>query len=265
MSPLVKRILSAVVLGPPVLYASWVGSWPFLGLVALAGGLLAWEWGRLCRGRFDAGGKLLAVMAVMVGLFGAALPLPTLGLIMVAALVVPMANSNTVRPIAVKSGPWLRIGAVYIGVPLLALTWLRHHDRAIFLWLLLLVWATDVMAYAVGRMLGGPKLLPAVSPKKTWSGLAGGMLGAGAVGALAALHEGQPVGLLALLSATLAVWAQAGDLAESWVKRYFGVKDSSQIIPGHGGILDRVDGLLAAAPAAVVFCLADPQRFAHWS
>ena len=243
-----------------MLYATWAGSWAFLVCLALAGGLLAWEWGRLCIGRFEEGAVVLAVMAVAVAVAGQYRPLIGVALVLGAAGIAPMASS-----LGGRAALWLRVGAFYIGIPILALSWLRHHNRAIFLWLLLLVWATDIMAYLVGRTAGGPKLMPRVSPKKTWSGLVGGMLGAAGVGAVAAAYAGQPVVVLAAVSAGLAVCAQAGDLAESWVKRYFGVKDSSQLIPGHGGLLDRLDGLLAAAPAAVLLCLVDPQRFAEWS
>ncbi|MEW5728019.1 MAG: phosphatidate cytidylyltransferase, partial [Pseudomonadota bacterium] len=151
---------------------------------------------------------------------------------------------------------WAGLGALYVGLPSVALVWLRGDPevgRETVFWLLLLVWATDTGAYAFGRLIGGPKLMPAVSPKKTWAGLVGGMICAGAVGlAVAAAVPLPNAAGLAVGSAMLAVVAQAGDLLESWVKRRFGVKDSSSIIPGHGGVLDRVDGLLAAGAAVAL-------------
>ena len=116
------------------------------------------------------------------------------------------------------------------------------------LWLFAVVWATDIGAYAAGRTIGGPKLAPAISPNKTWSGLAGGVALAAAVGAIAAWIQGAvDVVLLAAVSGVLAVVAQGGDLLESRLKRRVGAKDSSNLIPGHGGFLDRFDGILAAA------------------
>jgi phosphatidate cytidylyltransferase len=140
----------------------------------------------------------------------------------------------------------------------LALITIREQGRGPLLWVLFLVWATDSGAYFAGRAIGGPKLAPRISPKKTWAGLAGGMLAAALVGW--AMQNGVMPGAwrLAAASAALAVVAQAGDLAESGLKRYFGVKDSSQLIPGHGGVLDRLDGLLAVAPAVAVLALISP-------
>jgi phosphatidate cytidylyltransferase len=115
------------------------------------------------------------------------------------------------------------------------------------------VWATDIGAYAVGRGIGGPRLAPHWSPRKTWSGFAGGMLCAALAGGATALVLGvSPALPLILVSAGLAVVAQFGDLAESLAKRRFGVKDSSSLIPGHGGLLDRLDGLLAVIPAVAL-------------
>jgi phosphatidate cytidylyltransferase len=147
----------------------------------------------------------------------------------------------------------------YLILPLVALLWLRldpTYGRVAIFWLLFLVWATDTFAYFAGRAIGGRKLAPRLSPKKTWAGLIGGMFGAALVGAVAAiwLDLGSPA-LLALVSAGLAVVAQAGDILESALKRRAGVKDSGKLIPGHGGILDRVDGLVTAAVAAVLIAL----------
>jgi phosphatidate cytidylyltransferase len=142
-------------------------------------------------------------------------------------------------------------GMPYIAVPSAALVWLRPLPDGFqtVLWLLCLVWATDIGAYAAGRTIGGPKLMPRVSPKKTWAGLIGGVVSAAAVGAGVAAWLGLSALGFAVVSGGLAVVSQAGDLFESWVKRRFDVKDSSNIIPGHGGVLDRVDGVL---PVAVV-------------
>lgn len=254
-----QRILSALVLAPLALAAVWYGSWAFVLLASLAGGLLAWEWTRLCLGRFGAGGVVLGLMAVTVAVLGLTGPLWGLLVIVTAAVAAPLAQSA-----AGRSNWWMVSGALYIGLPTLALVWLRSQGRETILWLLFLVWATDIGAYAAGRAFGGPKLLPRVSPKKTWAGLAGGVVSAGLVGAGVALATNLSPWLLILVSAGLAVVAQAGDLAESSVKRHFGVKDSSSIIPGHGGVFDRLDGLLAAAPVVATLCLAFGGGLPQW-
>jgi phosphatidate cytidylyltransferase len=123
-------------------------------------------------------------------------------------------------------------------------------------WLFAVVWATDTAAYISGRLIGGPKLAPRFSPNKTWAGLIGGALAAALVGVIAATLMGDaPMPSMALASAGLAVVAQAGDLVESALKRRFGVKDASTLIPGHGGVLDRLDGMLFAAPVFVALMM----------
>lgn len=138
----------------------------------------------------------------------------------------------------------------YVGLPLVALLVLR--DRAdgflLTLWTFIAVWATDIGAYFAGRAIGGPKLAPRISPSKTWAGLGGGVAAAWGAGALVA-SQGQLPAALLYLGAPMAVLAQAGDLFESWLKRRAGVKDSGTLLPGHGGVLDRLDGLV---PVAIV-------------
>lgn len=147
-------------------------------------------------------------------------------------------------------------GAIYVGLPVLALLWIRAREGgfALALWTLAVVWATDIGAYFAGRAIGGPKLAPRISPSKTWAGLAGGVVSAGIVGWALAQAAGLPV-RMAVASPLLAVLAQGGDLYESWLKRRAGVKDSGNILPGHGGILDRLDGLVPVAPAAALLLL----------
>lgn len=144
---------------------------------------------------------------------------------------------------------WLVGGSLYIVLAVLAAFWIRHDARAglaTFLWLLAAVWATDIFAFFAGRAIGGRKLAPVISPNKTWSGLAGGVTAAALVSIAFAHLAGTSMAWLALWGALVAVAAQTGDLLESAMKRRFGVKDSGHLIPGHGGILDRVDGLLSA-------------------
>ena len=153
------------------------------------------------------------------------------------------------------------IGVLYLGLNLMALIWLRSQPeigRDLTFFLLLSVWAVDTGAYFAGRLIGGPKLAPRFSPSKTWAGLFGGMAAAAAIGLLWAFIAGARQPQLALLLGPLiAVIAQTGDIMESALKRRAGAKDSGNLIPGHGGILDRIDGLLLAAPffALYQFCL----------
>jgi phosphatidate cytidylyltransferase len=153
---------------------------------------------------------------------------------------------------------WQCTGITYIALPTISLLWLRSMDKgfAITFWLILCVWATDIAAYFAGRAFGGWKLMPRVSPSKTWSGLAGGIVGAAIIGALTAIIMGTPHPVwLIIISGFLAIIAQIGDLFESWVKRFFGVKDSGTMLPGHGGILDRVDGIVTVAPFVALLML----------
>lgn len=243
-----KRTLSAVVLGPAALACIWFGSEAWMALMALAAVGLGVEWAGLC-GRKVLGWPGLAVpcalvlsgVAAALGLWQAAVGLLVLG----SFLVLQTGHSRA-----------LAAGVPYVGLPLMALMWLRDRGdagRADVLFLIAVVWASDIGAYLAGRLLGGPKLAPSISPGKTWSGAVGGLLVAMAVGeAVAQSMAPAPYGRAAAAAAVLGVVSAGGDLFESWVKRRFGVKDSGRLIPGHGGLLDRLDGLLAAAPAALV-------------
>ena len=146
---------------------------------------------------------------------------------------------------------WLIVGLFYIGLPCLALLSLRAnplYGQEILFWLLSIVWAADTGAYIFGRLIGGLKLAPVISPNKTWSGFLGGIILASITGSLMALILKLEATIIMLtFSAFVGALSQAGDLVESWFKRYFKVKDTGSIIPGHGGLLDRVDGLLLAA------------------
>ena len=150
-------------------------------------------------------------------------------------------------------------GLIYIVLAMLALGWLRANPAAglaTILFLLAVVWSSDVGAYAAGRLIGGPRLAPSISPGKTWSGAAGGLVAAVIVGAVAARLWHGPFGPAMVAAGALGIASQLGDLLESAAKRQFGVKDSSHLIPGHGGLLDRLDGLIAAALLAGGWILA---------
>lgn len=244
-----KRVVSALILVPVALVAVYLGRPVWDALVALMGLLMAWEWARLCEGgRLGRVGVAMMIVAVAVVAAGAVVGVvPGLLIVGTAAVLVWVGA----RLESARNPAWLAAGVVYVCIPCLAMGWLRaipEDGLATLLWVLVVVWATDTGAYVAGRTIGGPKLAPRISPNKTWAGLIGGMAAAAAVGFAASLLCSDVPGSVAIpLSAALAAVEQGGDLFESAVKRRFGVKDSSQLIPGHGGVLDRVDGLLAVS------------------
>lgn len=248
---LVRRILSALVLAPPCLAAVYYGSPWFELMLALAAFEMAREWVRLC----DSGRSMPTAAILAVGSI-AAIGLASrigMGEAVLAVVATALVTFVVVLPRGRTLATWLAAGAAVVALPCLAFISLRFATgpgRELCFWLLAAVWATDIGAYAVGRTVGGPKLWPRVSPKKTWSGLLGGVVAAGIVGYATSRLLGNDHALALIVAGfVVAVVSQGGDLAESAVKRHFGVKDAGMLIPGHGGLLDRVDGLITAAPA----------------
>jgi phosphatidate cytidylyltransferase len=216
-SNLALRVISSALLAPLTIAVAWVGGLLFVAFWTIAASIVLWEWTGLVK--TPAGPRTLGALA-----------------------------------------GWMVAGLIYAGALLLAPILLRRDPALGFpalLFLFAIVWATDIAAYFAGRAIGGPKLWPAVSPKKTWSGAVGGALGAVVAGLTLVKLAGLAVApALVLVAFVLSVVAQAGDLLESAIKRHFGAKDSSGLIPGHGGLMDRLDGFLTAAAAAVMVGLA---------
>lgn len=253
MSNLRLRILSALVMAPAVLLLTWLGGFPFRLLVVAAGIAIFYEWAHMAglarnRAAGAAYGLLLAVPLLMTG----AGVSPDVALV---ALLPVVFAALAVGSFA-GQGAWGAAGIAYAAVPCIAFAALRDTGAsglAAIGFLFAVVWATDVFAYFVGRAVGGPRLAPSISPGKTWSGAAGGaVFGVLAGTALALAIGAEHWRILAVASLFLSVASQIGDLFESWIKRRFGAKDSSRLIPGHGGVMDRVDGLVAAATALYV-------------
>jgi phosphatidate cytidylyltransferase len=247
------RAASAIVLAIPTIAAIAWGRPALEAWVAVAVVLMAREWHMLCGGTAWSASRL----ALMIGGL-AALALAAVDRVP-AAIVVALVGAPLVYVLARRETGakprFLAVGLPYIALPAIALSWLRAQPDTGFLnlaWVFGVVWATDIAAYFVGRTFGGPKLAPRISPGKTWSGAIGGAAGAGVVGAGLALGAGADPLPVVLASLAVSVVAQGGDLAESAVKRHFGVKDSGAIIPGHGGLFDRADALLGAAPVAAL-------------
>ncbi|HEX6113509.1 MAG TPA: phosphatidate cytidylyltransferase [Geminicoccaceae bacterium] len=247
------RLLSALALVPIALAVVAAGGWIYVLGVALLVTLMAREWRRLseaCFGRRYS--RLAGATTLVVGLGAttiAALGRPREAVLCVLIGVTLASVGAWARGAAAM---WAGIGVALIGLPAVALVWLRSVPElglGVLLWLLIVVWTTDTAAYAVGRRVGGPRLAPSISPGKTWSGLGGGVIGASLAGAITLWALGsERLVHAAGLGAAFAVLAQLGDLAESALKRRAGVKDSGSLIPGHGGVLDRVDGFLLTAP-----------------
>lgn len=254
-SDLWTRVLSAAVMLPLALACVWVGGVAFAAMVALASIGMAFEWLHLCKAPVGPRSVLMfASLPLAVLLTAAGAPGTALGVLVLVTI------AATIRLRAIGSARLLPFGTLYIGPAAVALVWLRDapvHGFTNVLVLLLIVWATDVGAYVVGRAVGGPLLAPRISPGKTWSGAVGGLLAGIAVGFAAAFIFGlwAAAWQAALFAGLIGCVGQAGDLFESSLKRYFKVKDSGHLIPGHGGLLDRLDAILAAAPAGALLAL----------
>lgn len=251
MADLKLRFISALILGPLVLLIAWRGGEAFFALALLGCALFLKEWLAIVGAR-PAGLPALAGFATLLTVAGL---IYTGHELWALAALAAGAGLSILSARAGKTGFWTAEGILYSSLALGALMLLRRGSEGelhIF-FLLAVVWVTDVAAYFTGRKLGGPKLWPRVSPKKTWSGAIGGLVfGAlGGLGVVAVLGQGGTLSWFAFGLAVSAV-SQGGDLLESAIKRRFGVKDSGRLIPGHGGIMDRIDGLVAAAIFAVL-------------
>lgn len=248
------RVMSGIVLVVVALGITWLGGWIFAALWCAAGVLMAAEWIDLAAAR----PRRALVLAAAAGLVGLAIvtrtgPWPAAPVLIVGATLVLLAliGASTRDRLWAVSG--LGYAVPVVVVPIVVRDRADLGLAAVF-WLFAVVWATDIAAFFVGRRLGGPKLWPRVSPGKTWSGFAGGLIVgtlAALVVALLAMRAGQSLPLslpaLAAAAALASIASQLGDLGESALKRYFSAKDSGHLIPGHGGVMDRLDGFVAVA------------------
>ena len=250
-SNLVLRVLSALVMAPLALAAAYVGGWLFILFWAAAAIAVLWEWIALVAGAghrliFSAAASAIGVAAALVG---RGRPIAAMLVFCLGALAAVIFATRDRRV-------WIGAGVFYAAAMLLAPVLLRGDESLGLQALLLLfvvVWSTDIFAYFAGRAIGGPKLLPAISPKKTWAGAIAGTAGAMLLATAGAAYLGSfDLAAIAALALLLSVVSQIGDLLESSIKRRFGAKDASHLIPGHGGVMDRLDGFWAAA---VIACL----------
>ncbi len=254
-----SRVIAAAVMIPLAIGLTWVSGWPFSLLILFCAGMIAREWARLCGGAQSyipslalATGALLIIAGSSatgrydIGLGGCVVLYIALGRVPIGL--------NTQR-----GREWLAAGSLAIVPAGLSLIWLRNipgDGFDLIVWLFAVVWTTDTAAFLVGRAVGGPRLAPTISPAKTWTGSLAGLAGAAIMGfALSYAVTGELLGLAAVAGAIIGLASGAGDLCESYMKRRFNAKDSGALIPGHGGVLDRLDSLLAAAPAAACMYL----------
>lgn len=250
-SDLAKRIVYGGLLAAIAFGLLWAGALPFALLILIISLVMAWEWGRVVRGTDQDITMLVHGIGVTVAIALASVGYAALGaaVIVIAAIIVALLQFGGRSVLST-------LGVLYTGVPAVTLLWLRSQDPNGFyavLFLFLIVWSTDTLAYLGGRLIGGPKLAVSISPKKTWAGFVVGVAAAAVAGWMFGQWIGAPSATLAVLATVLAIISQLGDLAESALKRRFDIKDSSQLIPGHGGFLDRLDSLVPVAVAATLF------------
>ncbi|MEA3010105.1 MAG: phosphatidate cytidylyltransferase [Sphingomonadales bacterium] len=264
-SDLITRFAAGVVMIAAACTAIYVGGWLFRLLVAAGAAVMILEWGDMHR--LKRGYSYFALILLALTLLGAAEYLYPLSEaedpIMASTFYegwrgfVAIAAAAALAALVSRS-PTLGWGMLYVGIPSFALLVIEWARFDLVFWLMLVTWATDIFAYFAGRSIGGPKLAPRISPNKTWAGLIGGMAGAAVVGAVAAWLFGLSAEVPAFLwlGAPMGLLAQLGDLYESSVKRRRGVKDSGTLLPGHGGVLDRLDGLLPVILATFLILIA---------
>ncbi|AVA21469.1 MULTISPECIES: phosphatidate cytidylyltransferase [unclassified Rhizobium] len=250
------RIISGIVLAVVVLAATWYGGLSFRILAAAIGLLVYYEWSTITdlHGRDPQGNALGWLGLVLIA--GATLMAESVYSLEVLVIFVAV----TAIMVAVRHKSWWLPGGIfYAGLTAIALAEIRDDDLRGFVLMLFIfatVWATDIFAYFVGRAIGGAKLAPRISPGKTWSGAIGGAIAAVVAGTAVVWSFFSADGLwIPALTLVLSICSQIGDLFESFIKRRFGVKDSSHLIPGHGGVMDRVDGLIFACFAAFLLAI----------
>lgn len=246
------RLISAVILGAAVVALAFIGGLPFRILCCATGVIVFEEWSRMTRAKRAGPIFKFARRALFFSLFAFLLGENALSLFIIAGAGLFVAFVDRRE----RKADWALGGLAYSGFAALAPGMLRADDvagLAVLGLVICVVWPTDIFAYFTGKTFGGPKILPSVSPKKTISGSIGGLIAGMAFGSGFYLEvTGEFTWWILPLTAVLSVLGQAGDLFESWVKRRFGVKDSGRIIPGHGGLMDRIDALIIALGAAWV-------------
>ncbi len=254
------RWLSALVLVPITVLITWLGGYLLAAMVAVLVVLMAFEWNRLVFGDVVRSYFIVHAGISVISIFIFAVSAPWLGVVFALAMAFLVSLWSLSKH---GNAYWTFLGIVYTTLPCLGFMWIRGHPEfglEVAISLLFVVWATDTGAYLFGRTIGGPKLAPKLSPSKTWAGLVGAIFWASVFAGGAAFFWGAtPILLFAVIGAFLGLLGQIGDIAESAAKRHFNAKDTSGFIPGHGGVLDRLDGLIFAVLAVSLIMLATTQ------
>ncbi len=248
LSNLAYRVLTAFVFGIIALYLTWLGGTLFFLFVWCIGGFILYEWMNITKEKWCVLQKILAsVFYLLFGLF------LVLRVSASSNFCVLMVWAAVLAIIAIKKSGWVFCGFLYASFPVVALCFLRGHEILgfqVIIFLFAIVWGTDIGGYFIGRALGGAKLAPQLSPNKTWSGALGGTF-IGVFSGIWVAFGFFDINLanffVLLLTLVLSIVSQLSDLGQSWLKRCFSVKDSSSLLPGHGGFMDRMDGLVGAA------------------
>lgn len=247
--PVYKRWIAALILAPAAVAVGWWGGWALVAVVAASALVMSHEWQRLVAKTTNG----LAVLRIAWAPVAAATltltngPIAALSILILGALTATVTGPRTDSSGAPIARLWTGAGVIYIGLPAIAIMAIRGHPefgRELLLTLFFVAWASDSGAYLAGTFIKGPKLLPSLSPSKTWSGLIGALLCGGLFAFISAkLNQLSPLHLYLFLGILVAFTVQVGDLLESSVKRRFKAKDTGGLIPGHGGVMDRLDGL----------------------
>ena len=252
---LMLRTISAVLLAIPALYATWAGGLVFAAMCAIGSALILYEYLGMVASALTVPFRVIAAIATAVTALLWILGFTGLALGFFAVSIAVL----LVWEIAQLKSAWSAAGVAYAALPFVALVADRGPGQEGLILILLVfacVWGADTFAYFSGRTIGGPKLAPSISPKKTWAGFVGGLVGAGVVAYFVLwCFDRQPATGFWVFVVVMAIIGQAGDLLESSLKRHFDIKDSGKIIPGHGGVLDRVDGLITVAVATWILGL----------
>ncbi len=246
----VRRLFSAAVLAAvAVLITQLGGMWFALPALVLAGVLLH-EWHRLSAtpGYLFFAAAIIAAWIAVAWQENLVMALYALAVGMVGGAFYLLVRGHESRM------PWAISGMAYVGIPMVALVWMRNAEGSslVLLWMFLVIWASDSAAFVVGRIIGGPLLYPSISPAKTWAGAIGGFMASVATGVGTAVMVQQSLMAALVLSVVICIAAQSGDLVQSALKRRWQVKDTGSLIPGHGGLMDRLDSLVFAAPVFAV-------------
>lgn len=250
-SDFTPRLVSTLVLAPLVVFFAWLGGVWFAALIVLVCMVAYWEWTVMTVRSVDIRRDAIAcacILCLSISVAWTPSLIPAVIVFFIASLGIALIASG-------RRFGWTLTGLAISSMLAVSLIFIRQTEPnglEMLVFVSFTVWAADIFAYLIGRSVGGPKLMPSVSPNKTWSGFLGGLFGAVMCGSLvASIFFDDQVLALGMMAVILALFAQAGDLMESYVKRTFQVKDTSNLIPGHGGVLDRIDGLSVAAYAFV--------------